>query len=151
MDTANGSSDRSLASDMRMDMYDVSLEPQPSQSPAPPAARLSNMLGLPIVRMLSVPKLLPMLYTIFCLKLQERKEQGLQAHCTHDDVEVAVNSEEPPRYRQIGDHNSIFLVPRLPDSTLFVSRPSVQRASSRFFSWIKHSIFRVPRRTPILG
>ena len=139
------------ASDLRTDMHEVPLEPQPSQLPAA-ASRFSSMLPLVNMRSMSIsmPKFLPMIYTLFCLKLHERTRKGSEAQSVYEDVEVAASPSQARSCRQV-DNPSIFLVPRLPDSTLFVSRPSVQRASSRFFSWVKHSIFRVPRRTPIVG
>jgi hypothetical protein len=119
-----------------------------------PPSRLSGMLNVLTMttpKMHELPRLLPvLLYSLFCVRVRgpERGPRDVESAA----ISSSASAAGPAHARPTAPNSSIFLVPRLPDSTLFVSRPAVERASSRFYSWIKHSIFRVPRRkAPILG
>lgn len=113
------------------------------QMPAtqPALGRLVMLTSLPsAVSMLTIPKLLPMLYSLFCLQIHARK--GAAAPGSDVDVESAAAG---PAHAVAPSHFSphVFLVPRLPASTVVVPRPAHKRTADRLIHWFKYSVLRM--------
>jgi hypothetical protein len=127
------------------DMEEVSLEEGFQHTPSSSNA-LRNMLStLP-----AIPKMLPMLLGIFCLKMYARDQSEEAA--SNQDIEPPIIHDAKTRTLMPGNPH-IFLVanPQTPSKRrVVIARPSNKWASSRLFSWIKHSVLGMPR-TNLLG
>ena len=127
------------------DMEEVSLEEGFQHTPSSSNA-LRNMLStLP-----AIPKMLPMLLGIFCLKMYARDQSEEAA--SNQDIEPPMIHDAKTRTLTPGNPH-IFLVanPQTPSKRrVVIARPSNKWASSRLFSWIKHSVLGMPR-TNLLG
>jgi hypothetical protein len=116
------------------------------QMPAtqPALGRLGMLTSLPsAVSMLTIPKLLPMLYSLFCMQMHGRA--GAAAPSSDFDVESAAAGPAhavAPAHFAVKPH--VFLVPRLPASMVVVPRPANKRGpADRIIHWFKYSVLRM--------
>ena len=127
------------------DMEEVSLEEGFQHTPSSNALR--NMLStLP-----AIPKMLPMLLGLFCMKMYARDQSEEAA--SNQDIEPPMMHDAKTRSTHMPGNPHIFLVanPQTPSKRrVVIARPSNKWASSRLFSWIKHSVLGMPR-TNLLG
>ena len=128
-------------------MVDIPLERSSEmQMPAmqPALGRLAMLTSLPsAVSMLTIPKLMPMLYSLFCLQIHARA--GAEAPGSDFDVESAAAGPAhavAPAHFAVKPH--VFLVPRLPASMVVVPRPAHKRGpADRIIHWFKYSVLRM--------
>lgn len=90
----------------------------------------------------TIPKLLPMLYSLFCLQIHARA--AAEAPGSDFDVESTgagpANAVAPSRLQFFPP---LFLVSQLPASLIVVvPRPAHKRAADRLIHWFKHSVLR---------
>ena len=111
-----------------------------------------------ISRLPNLPKLLPMLYGLFCMRLHSFAKTGQTDRLSNQDIEsigegYQEQDEQASRTSFFSAHlNRVFLVPRMPAPTVFMARPALQQSStSRLLSWVKHSVLRMPRTGRVLG
>lgn len=126
--------------------HQVPLETERSTPLADPR-RISKALQM------NVPKILPMLFNLFCLRAHGCSK-AIKEACL-DDTDIESNSEsviapKTPNERKVRHlllPDRIFLVKNTRPETVFAYRH--QTAVARLLSWIKHSVLGVPRKVPL--
>ena len=102
---------------------------------------------------MSVPKILPMLFNLFCLRAHGCSKAIKEACLDDTDIESnsePVNAPKTPNERKVRHlllPDRIFLVKTTRPETVFAYRH--QTAMARLFSWIKHSVLGVQRKVPL--
>ena len=130
------------------DMVEVPLETHATVEPVPGRFGKLTTLSAKVLNVSNFPKILPMIYSFFCLGVYSNTQNALND--IESATETPVQQCTAPAF-SLSANPKVYLVPRRPESRIIVARPTIQRTSSRLFNWIKHSVLRIPRTVRVLG